>query len=51
MQFHYCFLVHQGPLKYYTLCNGFDLMVFDGLSNDNEIILNVNHRQFINKKK
>jgi hypothetical protein len=33
----YNFLLFASPSKCYTLCNGFKLMVFDGLSNDNEI--------------
>jgi hypothetical protein len=38
MQFHYCLLVHQILSKCYVLYNGSKLTVFDGLSNDNEII-------------
>jgi hypothetical protein len=38
MQFYYHFLVDQRPLKCYVIYNGFNLTVFDGLSNDNKII-------------
>jgi hypothetical protein len=38
MQFHYHLILHQGPLKFYTICNGYNLTVFDGLSNDNKIV-------------
>jgi hypothetical protein len=34
---HYRLILHQGPSKFYTICNGYNLMVFDGLSDDNEI--------------
>jgi hypothetical protein len=40
MQFHHHLILHQGPSKFYTICNGYnltDLTVFDGLSNDHEI--------------
>jgi hypothetical protein len=43
-------LVHQRPSKYYALCNGSNLTVFDGLSNDNEIAWNLNFCQSINKR-
>jgi hypothetical protein len=48
MQFHYHLIVHQKPSKFYTICNDSNLMI-SGLSNDNEIALNLNHYQFINK--
>jgi hypothetical protein len=38
MQFHYHLIVHQRPSKFHAICNGSNLMVFDRLSNDNEII-------------
>jgi hypothetical protein len=45
MQFHYRLIVHQRPL----ICNRYklyqNLMVFDGLSNDNEITKNLNDHQ------
>jgi hypothetical protein len=37
MQFQYRLIVHQRPSNFYIICNGSKLMVFDGLSNDNEI--------------
>jgi hypothetical protein len=27
--------IKQRPSEFYTICNGFNLMIFDGLSNDN----------------
>jgi hypothetical protein len=38
MQFHYCLIVHQRPSNFHAIYNGFNLTVFDGLSNDNEIV-------------
>jgi hypothetical protein len=37
MQFHYHLLVHQRSSNFHIIYNGFNLMIFDGLSNDNEI--------------
>jgi hypothetical protein len=37
MQFHYRLILDQGPSKFYIICNGYNLTVFDGLLNDNEI--------------
>jgi hypothetical protein len=37
MQFHYRLIVHQRPSIFHKICNGFNLTVFDELSNDNEI--------------
>jgi hypothetical protein len=37
LQFYYCLIVHQRSLNFHIICNGSNLMVFDGLSNDNEI--------------
>jgi hypothetical protein len=37
IQFHYRLIVHQTPSNFHIICNGYNLMVFDGLSNDNEI--------------
>jgi hypothetical protein len=37
MQFHYRLLVHQRPLNWNRCKLHENLMVFDGLSNDNEI--------------
>jgi hypothetical protein len=37
MQFHYRLIVHQRPSNFHIICNGSNLTVFDGLSNDNEI--------------
>jgi hypothetical protein len=34
---------------YYVICNGFNLTVFDELSNDNKIAWNLNHHQSINR--
>jgi hypothetical protein len=31
------FDTHQGQSIFYIFCNGYNLMVFDGLSNDNKI--------------
>jgi hypothetical protein len=38
MQFHYCLILHQGPSKFYIIYNGYNLTVFDGLLNNNEIV-------------
>jgi hypothetical protein len=45
MQFNYCLIVHQRPSIFYLICNGSNLTVFDGLSNDNEIAWNLNEHQ------
>jgi hypothetical protein len=37
MKFHYHLILHQGPSKFYTVCNNYSLTVFDRLSNDNKI--------------
>jgi hypothetical protein len=37
MQFHYRLIVHQRLSNFHIIYNGSNLMVFDGLSNDNEI--------------
>jgi hypothetical protein len=37
MQYHYRLLLHQGPIEIYIIYNGYNLTVFDGLSNNNEI--------------
>jgi hypothetical protein len=50
MQFHYRLMVHQRPLNFHTICNDFNLTVFDGLSNDNEITLNFNDHQSKSKR-
>jgi hypothetical protein len=50
MQFHYCLLAHQSPSKYYTICIGSNLTVFDGPSNDNEMTWNLNHHQSISTR-
>jgi hypothetical protein len=47
IQFHYRLIVHQRPSNFYIICNSSNLTVFDGLSNDNEIIWNLNDYQFI----
>jgi hypothetical protein len=39
-------MVHQKPSNFYEIYNGSNLMVFDGLSNDNEIAWNFNDHQF-----
>jgi hypothetical protein len=31
-------ILYQEPSKFYIICNGYNLTVFDGLSNDNKII-------------
>jgi hypothetical protein len=38
MQFNYRLIVHQRPSNFHAICNGFNLTVFNGLSNDNEIV-------------
>jgi hypothetical protein len=38
IQFHYRLIVHQRPSNFHIICNGSNLTVFDGLSNDNEIV-------------
>jgi hypothetical protein len=50
MQFHYRLILHQGPSKFYIIYNSYNLTVFDGLSNDNEIIRNLNYHQSINRR-
>jgi hypothetical protein len=35
--------------KFYVIYNGFNLTVFDGQSNDNEIVYNLNHHRSTNK--
>jgi hypothetical protein len=37
IQFNYRLIVHQRPSNFHIICNGSNLTVFDGLSNDNEI--------------
>jgi hypothetical protein len=37
-------------VKYYVLYNNFNLIIFDEVSNDNEIIRNLSHHQSINIK-
>jgi hypothetical protein len=37
MQFHYRLIVHQRPSNFYAIYNDLNLMVFDGLSNNNKI--------------
>jgi hypothetical protein len=37
IQFYYHLIVHQRPSNFHIICNGSNLTVFDGLSNDNEI--------------
>jgi hypothetical protein len=36
MQFHYHLIVHQWPSNFHIIYNDFNLMIFNGLSNDNE---------------
>jgi hypothetical protein len=36
--YYYCLIVHQRPSNFHVIYNGSNLTVFDGLSNDNEII-------------
>jgi hypothetical protein len=50
MQFYYRLILHQRLLKFYTICKGFNLTVFDGVSNDNEIAWNLNDHQSIDRK-
>jgi hypothetical protein len=38
MQFHYCLIVHQRPSIFHAIYNSSNLTVFDGLSNNNEIV-------------
>jgi hypothetical protein len=38
IQFHYRLIVHQRPSNFHIIYNGSNLTVFDGLSNDNEIV-------------
>jgi hypothetical protein len=37
MEFHYRLIIHQRSSNFHIIYNGFNLTVFDGLSNDNEI--------------
>jgi hypothetical protein len=37
IQFHYRLIVHQTPLNFYVIYNGFNLTTFNELSNDDEI--------------
>jgi hypothetical protein len=37
IQFHYHLIVYQRPSNFHVIYNGFNLMVFDELSNDKEI--------------
>jgi hypothetical protein len=37
VQFYYRLVLHQVLSKFYTICNNYNLIVFDELSNDNEI--------------
>jgi hypothetical protein len=37
-------------IKIYIIYNDYNLMVFDGLSIDNEITCNLNHYQYIRKR-
>jgi hypothetical protein len=37
IQFYYRLILHQGPSKIYTNYNSYNLTIFDGQSNDNEI--------------
>jgi hypothetical protein len=48
MQFHYSLIDHQ---IFYAIYNGSNLTIFDGLSNDNEIELNLNEHQSIDRRK
>jgi hypothetical protein len=50
MQFHYRLILNQGPTKIYTICNGYNLTVFDELSNDTNITENLNYHQSISRK-
>jgi hypothetical protein len=50
MQFHYRLILHQGLSKLYIIYYGYNLTIFDRLSNDNKIIWNLNHRQSISRK-
>jgi hypothetical protein len=38
IQLHYRLILHQRLSKFYTICNGSNLTVFDEVSNDNKII-------------
>jgi hypothetical protein len=38
IQFHYRLIVYQRLSNFHVIFNNFNLMVFDGLSNDNKII-------------
>jgi hypothetical protein len=38
MKFHYRLIVRQRPSNFHIICNGSNLTVFDGLSNNNEIV-------------
>jgi hypothetical protein len=50
MQFHYRLIVHQRSLNFHISYNGFNLTVFDGLSNNNEITWNLNSHQSKGRK-
>jgi hypothetical protein len=45
IQFHYHLIVHQKLSNFHTIWNGFNLTVFDGLTNDNKIVWNLNDHQ------
>jgi hypothetical protein len=51
MQFQYRLLVHQRPSNFNAICNGSNLTIFYGLSNDNEIWMTINLKveEHINK--
>jgi hypothetical protein len=50
IQFHYRLIVHQRPLNWNCCKLHEKLMVFDGLSNDNEITWNLNDHQSIGRR-
>jgi hypothetical protein len=50
MQFYYHLIVHQILLNFHVIYNGYNLTVFDGLSNDNEIVWNMNDYQSIDRR-
>jgi hypothetical protein len=50
VQFGYHLIVHQRPSNFHVIYNGYNLTVLDGLSNDNEIIQNLNDHQSIDGK-
>jgi hypothetical protein len=45
IQFHYRLIIHQKSSNFHAICNGFNLTVFDELSNDNKIWMTMDGRK------